>query len=61
MSLEEAVQWCIDHEVDVSFSVTDGRVFVHIYQDMTSDFFDQLSEGDTLIGAVLAAKERASE
>lgn len=57
MTLEEAVQWCIEHEVDVSFSVTDGRVFVYIYVDLSDNDIEPLSESDTLIGAVEQARK----
>lgn len=53
MTLEEAVQWCIDHEADLSFSKTNGEVYIYVYVDSYSgDDIEPICESSTLVGAV---------
>lgn len=52
MTLEEAVEWCAEHEAEINF--VDGRVYVYI--DCSVDI-EPLSEGETLVGAVEQAKK----
>lgn len=59
MTLEEAVQWCAEHEADISFGKTDEqRTVVYLYvDDDASRDIKPLSESDTLIGAVEQARK----
>lgn len=52
MTLEEAVQWCAEHEAEVNF--VQGRVYVYI--DCDTDI-EPISESETLVGAAEKAKE----
>lgn len=58
MILEEAVQWCIEREADVSFSDADGQPFVYVYVDSYSgDTIEPIGEGNTLLEAVEQARK----
>lgn len=52
VTLEEAVQWCAEHEAEINF--VENRVYVYIDCDVD---IEPLSESDTLIGAVEQARK----